>query len=287
MLSQILANELGPRLINTAIAAFMLFIICGISYFLFRKRCDGTRQRQKIKYRIGYIGILIFLLVMVRVWVEGFTHIFTMLSLIAAGIVVTNKENIMNIAGWLIINWRGVFSEGDYIQIQNLSGYVESVKMLGFKLLETKELGDGIATGKTIKVPNGLIITNPIFIFPSEKTLMLQKIEWQVDMINDGLKVAYNVENAIKRIIHEKYATDPSYSIKAVKKNNKMLSTLIDLDPHVDIRLIPDKQDKMMLVISFYCYPKDRALIEKDLVMLKLTPLAAQIQSEPLLDVSE
>ncbi|AHB99143.1 mechanosensitive ion channel [Francisella orientalis] len=40
-----------------------------------------------------------------------------MLRLVAAGLIIVNKETVMNLVGWIIINWRSLFSEGDYIQI--------------------------------------------------------------------------------------------------------------------------------------------------------------------------
>jgi len=222
--------------------------------------------------------MLAFSLVLVRIWVDGFTHLFTMLSLIAAGLVVTNKENIMNIVGWLIINWRGVFSEGDYIKIQNVMGYVESVKLFSFKLIETNEMGEGIATGKTIKVPNGTIITNPIYIFPSTDTLMLQRVEYEITMDSPGLQFAHQAQETVKRVIQETYANGRNYSMKTIQKNNKLLSNLIDLEPKIHFTLIRDKTDKVLLTISFYAYPKDRPTIENRLVLLMVNTAVHQTE---------
>lgn len=82
-----------------------------------------------------------------------------MLGLVAAGLVVTNKESIMNFAGFLIINWRGIFTEDDFIQIQNHIGCVESIQPFYFKLYETTSTNQKQATGRAIKIPNSLVIT--------------------------------------------------------------------------------------------------------------------------------
>lgn len=261
----VFSNEIGVRLVDTAIAAFVSFLIYILISSFMKKRCVGARAQQKVKHRTAYLSIVFFLLMMIHVWVEGFAHVFTMLSLIAAGIVVTNKENIMNLAGWLIINWRGVFSEGDYIQIQSMVGYVEAVKLFTFKLIETRELGDARATGRTIKVPNGLIITNPVYIFPSEKTLMLQHIDYTVSLDEVGLSIAEQLRSLVVTMIQSQYASDPNYSTASIRRYNRPLSKLMHLEPQVTLKLIADKPEKLLLSVLFYSYPRDRSLIEKEI----------------------
>ena len=47
------------------------------------------------------------------------------------------QRDYMNLVGWMIINWRESFAEGDFIQIQNYSGYVSNIGPLYFKIYET------------------------------------------------------------------------------------------------------------------------------------------------------
>lgn len=102
-------SDLILRSINSGFSFFVIGVIVTIIYFLSRGKFDSVRQKSKFKYRLIYIAVFVYLLVLVRIWIEGFTHLFTMLSLVAAGLVVANKESIMNITGWFIINWRGLF----------------------------------------------------------------------------------------------------------------------------------------------------------------------------------
>lgn len=270
MLSQLVVNQLMQRLLSSAISAVIIIVISFVVYMIIRKKFDTQRDKQKLKYRMIYISCIIFLLVMVRVWVEGFSHLFAMLSLIAAGLVVTNKESIMNVMGWFIISWRGVFSVGDYVQIQNMTGLVDSIKLLNFKLIETTELGKAQATGRMIKVPNGLIITNAVTLLPGDKVLSLQTYAIQLDK-NEQLsdKVA-QVDSTLKAKLASLYEGDTKYSLKNIGKHNGSLAKLIDLTPQVILKNIPEHSDKVMLEAQFYCYEKDACEIKQALLALEL-----------------
>ena len=52
--------------------------------------------------------------------------------------------------------------------IQGQTGYVDSIRLLYIKLYETSGLDSGQSTRKIIKIPNSLIITQPIVLVPIE-----------------------------------------------------------------------------------------------------------------------
>ncbi|WP_235826851.1 mechanosensitive ion channel [Facilibium subflavum] len=108
-------NQLFFQGVNTFVSAIAIALLAGIVFLLLKRKVTSKKQMRKIRSRVIYVAIVIFLLALIRIWIDGFSHLFTMLSLVAAGLVITNKENIMNFTGWTIINWRGLFSEGDAI----------------------------------------------------------------------------------------------------------------------------------------------------------------------------
>lgn len=262
-------NDLVGRSINTGLSLLIIIIFSLIVYLFSKKRFDSQRQKSKFKYRIVYISSIAFLLVLVRIWIEGFTHIFTMLSLVAAGLVVANKESIMNITGWLIINWRGLFTSGDGIQILNITGYIVSVKLLYFKIYETTSLGNNIGTGKIIKIPNAMIISNPVIIFTSDDYYLLHSINISVDSAQDIAKLVKYTATAIAKILAAQYKGD-DLSHKKHHKKEVSLSTMISAKPVVELKSLPDKCDVLTLKTSFYCKPQDVTVIEQALMMSHL-----------------
>ncbi len=100
---------------HTATAFIAICMLTTICYFLFRQRLETDKQRQKLRLRLRYIAACIFIIALCQIWVEGVKHIFTALGLVGAGLMISNKETIMNFVGFLIINQRSMFSEGDFI----------------------------------------------------------------------------------------------------------------------------------------------------------------------------
>jgi hypothetical protein len=65
-----------------------------------------------------------------------------MLSLVTKSLVIVNKENVIGFIGWIIMNWRSLFSKGDYIHILNYKGFVTEIRFIHFRIYETIEHGD-------------------------------------------------------------------------------------------------------------------------------------------------
>ncbi|MDF1796385.1 MAG: mechanosensitive ion channel [Coxiellaceae bacterium] len=258
-------SDLIVRAINTGFSLVVIGAITLIIYVFSRKKFDSARQKSKFKYRLIYIAALVYLLILVRIWVEGFSHIFTMLSLVAAGLVIANKESLMNITGWFIINWRGLFSPGDAIQIMNITGYVVSSKLLYFKIYETDSLADNKVTGKIIKLPNAMVISNPVTLFTSDDFFMLQKVSFILKKSDDITSTAEKMTKYAEKLMADS-ATVTSSKAKKDAISRKSLSSMIDLSPTYHLAQYPDQLDNIELTLDFYCTPNDYAKIKTALV---------------------
>lgn len=104
-----LYNEMLFNIISTFINIILITIVASLAFYLLKKRATSTKQIKKIKLRVIYLSIIIFFLVVIKIWLGGITNLFTMLSLVAAGLIIVNKETVMNFVGWIIINWRSYF----------------------------------------------------------------------------------------------------------------------------------------------------------------------------------
>jgi len=263
MLAEFFKSSYGIRMISTAMSAFVLIACVTVLYYLFKNKFHTARKQRQFKLRMAYLGILIFLLVLTRIWVNGFTHVFTMLSLIAAGLVVTNKESIMNFSGWLIINWRGVFSEGDYIQIQGFTGCIDSISTFHFKIIESTSINTGSFTGRVIKVPNSLVINTPFLLFSPEHHCLLQSLSFQLSMSDKIFDIKSKVEDFIKELWKTKY--DDASSFKSLPSHSKYAfqGDSCAFDPCCQMKLVSDKISVVSMTISFYCLPDHMAYFQK------------------------
>lgn len=254
---QEIREQFFDRLLNTSLSATVIFSCAFLLYLFFARKSETKKGKIQLRSRIIYIAIIVFLLVMIRTWVEGFSHLFTMLSLVAAGLVITNKENILNLSAYLIINWRGLFSEGDHIQIQGMTGYVDSIHLMYFKLYETTDLELGQATGKTIKIPNSLVITQPVKTFSAENCLLLcsQKLFLPTDKNPQAFQ--QQAQETIQSLLGERYKNTTAYTKGSLRRKNRALAQLIDLVPTTQLSFSSDNKEQPEITIQFYCYPSD------------------------------
>ncbi len=255
--STMLLNQYLPS-INSTIISFVITTLCFLcGYYFFFKNVHSKKQRNVIRKRFMYVMVVVYIIILAKIWVEGFTHIFTIMSLVAAGLVVTNKESIMNLVAGMIINWRALFVEGDFIQIQTFSGYVASIGFMYFTIYETMSVEQMQATGRTIKIPNNLVITAPLINFSPVSNLCMYKLllsESTGAPLEKQLKLA---EETIAHILDETYLENPCYRLTYLKSHNRALASLMDLQPAIYLVPPTDKQNDLKIAVQFYCFSRD------------------------------
>lgn len=107
--------------------------------------------------------ILILIIVLSWAWMEGVGSILALLTLVAAAMTIVHKELILNFSSWSIIAWRGLFQLGDFVEVGPNIGKVIDLGPMYFTLSESTSLDTGMRpTGRTIRVPNGQVLTNAV-----------------------------------------------------------------------------------------------------------------------------
>jgi small-conductance mechanosensitive channel len=259
--SKALMIQLLPNVNKTVISMVIVALCTLVVYLLFSNKADTKKHRSIIRKRFIYVMLILDILIITKIWVDGFEHIMTVFSLMAAGLVVANKESVMNLIGGLIISWRDLFVEGDFIQIQHYSGYVFSIGIMSFRLYETVSIDKKYATGRTIKIPNSLIITSPVVNFSPDSNLSLHKFFIQCKDERTLAGQLKQVLETIVTIIHHTYKDNPCYKKAYVKSHNRELSHLIDLEPKVFLEQWVDKEVHLRIVVQFYCFSQDHEQI--------------------------
>lgn len=264
MFVKLLNNQFYGNLLDTAI----VFVVLCVIYFLFRvfllRRLSENKAKTKVTARLNYIFILLFLIFIAKIWIEGFTHLFYALSLVSAGLVVTNKETIMNFVGWIVITWRGLFAEGDYIKLGDNAGFVYELGVLYFKVLQSSENFTNNISGKMIKIPNGLIITTPLINFSLETNLVETTQVW-VFTPESNIKLALKLlQKQTEGVISDYYENNERYSLKHIKM---VIAKRINLDVHIKVAINLEKPSGIKLTICYYCFPHDRDILDKTLIL--------------------
>lgn len=256
-MQNVLFREIYGNLVSTLIASLaVLLCYLFINYFFIRK-IEGIRQKRHIRIRSFYVVAIIYLFLMARIWVEGFTHLLAVLGLVSAALVVTNKETIMNFVGWLIITWRELFSEDDLIQIQLYKGYVKSIGILYFSLYEVTDGANGNITGRVVRVPNGLIANNALINFSQTSHLLEQKLTLLITQNSDLEFAIEHVAQSIDAILNDFYKNKKEYNLEYIARKNKRVTNRLSLKADVIIAQRADKPAAMELIARYYAFSSD------------------------------
>ena len=259
-------NSFYSNLISTAIIFLVIVLLYVIFNFFIVRKVRDVRQKQKFRVRAFYVACVIFIVFMERVWVEGFTHLLAVLGLVSAGLVVTNKETIMNFVGWLIITWRGLFSEEDLIQIQQYKGYVKRIGILYVMLYEVTD-ANGDISGRIIRVPNGLVSTNPIINFSQTSNLFEQYVTVLFSSDNDFMALKEKVKALVDAVLTETYKDRQEYSLDYLSKRSRQLPNRVRLTARVSLQPKADNLSTVQMTVRYYCFSRDAEKIQEAILL--------------------
>lgn len=156
-------NELFDRIFFTVIIIFLFFLIRKIINSFFLKRIQTPIYRILWKRIISYTLFFSFLFIIIPLWLPSLQSFSAFLGLFGAGILIINKEIIMNIFGWMYVVIRQPFKLANRIQVGDLTGDVIDIRIFETTLMETKKRDEGgLTTGRVLHVPNMIFLTTPM-----------------------------------------------------------------------------------------------------------------------------
>lgn len=260
------SSLVSANLLNTVISLVVVFVIFLLVNLFFIRKIENLKDKKRIRIRSFYVAVLTFLFLMARIWVDGFMHLVAVLGLVSAGLVVTNKETIMNLVGWLIITWRGVFSEDDLIQIQAYKGYVKSIGMLYITLQEVSDTDFSRLTGKEIKVPNGLTSNNSVINYSQSARLVSCDFQFKLP-VSEVKRTSGLVLSQVEKLLEAYYKGNKSFTQHAITRFDKTLKNKLNLSPVLTIGSDIEMSKPVTCVISFYCFIEDKAVLLEKMTM--------------------
>jgi small-conductance mechanosensitive channel len=152
---------LQRRLLSSLAAIFVLWALRRIVLAIGTRRAEDPRALYRWHKTTSYAFVPLGILVVGRIWFEGFGSIATFLGLLSAGVAIALKDLLVNLAGWGFILWRRPFVAGDRIQIGEHIGDVVDIRIFQFSLLEVGNWVDAEqSTGRLLHVPNGMVLSH-------------------------------------------------------------------------------------------------------------------------------
>ena len=241
--------KLTVTLISISVVVLINKLTAKVILIKSRKRQDSYKWNKTL----GYFSIFLIAIIIFKIWLGNISSLFTMLGLIAAGLTITLKEVILNLAGWVFILWKDPFDWGDRIEIGEYTGDVVDIGMFRFILVETgKWVEDDQSTGRILQVPNSLLLTTPLINTNQGINFIWNEIPFHLTLSSDWEEAKIIIMHAAEKYF-ETIEKKVSRELRSAKK--RYLIHYRKINPKVYTKI---KGDKIQLTLRYLCDPKKR-----------------------------
>jgi small-conductance mechanosensitive channel len=255
-------------LIGSAAAIVGAFLVKFIGDRLI-KRTEDPKERYR-RYKFLNTALLIVVVVaMALLWGRLLKNKSTFFGLIGAGLAIALREPLLSVAGRVFIFAGNMFTVGDRIEINKMSGDVIDV---GFFYTRMMEIGNWItsdqATGRIVQLPNSSIFGTPVFNYTQNFSYLWDQVD---------LPITYDSNlDAATRIMSE---AGTEYTHDFMKKAEQDLEQMrhsflvpkMELKPHVYITF---DSNYVTLTMRYIVDPRQRRAAKTFLFTQMLTKIA-------------
>jgi len=238
----------------SSLIVILIFLLLRVAIIkLVWKKTDDVRLRYLWRKTLTYIFTIIAILLLSNIWFQGITNLGTVLGLLSAGLAITLKDPVLDMAGWLFIIVRRPFSIGDRIQLGDNAGDVIDIRLFQFTLMEIGNWVDAEqSTGRIIHVPNGMVFTNPLANYNKGFNYLWNEIPVLITFESDWRKAKSILLNIAS--MHAAFLSgDAENRIKEASK--KFMISYSKLTPIVYTSI---RDSGILLTIRYLCEPRSR-----------------------------
>jgi small-conductance mechanosensitive channel len=155
-----LSPDIQLKLSGSAAILIALWLLRLVVIRAVYHRTDDVKIRYTWSKSTAYVGGILSVFLVGRIWIAGVGSLATVIGLISAGLAIALRDVVANFAGWVFILVRRPFELGDRIQVGSYAGDVVDIRLFQFSLLEIGNWVDADqATGRLLHVPNGKVLT--------------------------------------------------------------------------------------------------------------------------------
>lgn len=189
------------------IGLFIIKIIKKIITKSYRKRNKDGSQLSFILSILDLLLKIVVLIISLSVMNFNTTSLIAVVSTCGVAIGLALKDSLSNIASGIIIIYNKPFKEGDYIDIDAVSGKVISINIFNTVLWTTDN--------KSVVIPNSTVVNNPVINYDSRPTRRVD-FTFSVAYGSDMKKVSKVILEVIEK--QNKILKDPSPFVRMSKQ---------------------------------------------------------------------
>jgi small-conductance mechanosensitive channel len=255
MLSSLSNRMVLNNLLYTSVIAFLIVLFRWVAVSFLQRRIKDRVSFRQWKINTVYLSVLVFLLIALPLWLPSLQGIAALIGLFGAGILIVNKEILMNISGWFYVIVRRPFEVGNRIGIMGLYGDVIDIRLMDFTIIETThpKLG-GQSTGRVIHIPNSALLTQPLSNASKEFAFNWNEIRVPVTLKSNWQK-ALSIIEAIAAEKVERISDDDE---RLKQSEDRYLIRFNRIRPIVYVEY---REGAILLTIRHLCEPKNRRIL--------------------------
>ncbi len=251
-------QDILSKILISIFVVIILKIIHLIILKIMWKQIEEPKKRYHWKKTLTYIFVFIGFLILGRVWLKAFQSLATFLGLLTAGLAISLKDIITDIAGWIFIVWRRPFEVGDRIEVGNHAGDVIDIRLFQFSLLEIKNWVDADqSTGRIINIPNSKVLTDVLANYSKGFQYIWNEIPVLITFESNWRKAKMILQQIGNK--HAEHLT-PHAQQRLKEASRKFMIFYRNLTPTVYTSV---KESGVMLTIRYLCEPRRRRASEQ------------------------
>ncbi|MBU1975584.1 MAG: mechanosensitive ion channel family protein [Nanoarchaeota archaeon] len=245
------------NLLPKLVIVFVLFIcfkilvsiLKSVFFSRFIKKLDDEGKVENMFKLLRFSAWAMFFIISLSILVGNLGALLTSLGLIGFGLTFALQKPILNFVGWFTIIIKGIYREGDRIQVGEMRGDVIDIQLMNTVLEQLLETSD-IKSKKILTFPNEFVLTSEVINYTKNENYIREELKISITYESDYHKAVH----LLKSIIIDLIKMNKKKYIKKVKaKQMKIDGFLKDISkfskkpvPRIKEeveRLEKDKQD--------------------------------------------
>lgn len=200
-LAEFYMSDLLGHIFNSLVILVLTYVVFEIILSeLVARRIKNARSRYSFRKIMGIIFLLIFAVLVIRIWVQNPQALIVSYGVLAAGAAVALQDVFKSFAGGLLIIINGLYNVGDRIEINNKVGDVIDIGILYTTVFEIRGWVKGDQpTGRITRIPNKAVLTENVNNFTKDHSFIWDEITIPLTYKSDWKKAVEGITKIAKK----------------------------------------------------------------------------------------
>jgi small-conductance mechanosensitive channel len=239
------------------IGTVAVLVLAPVVYWVGRtwidKRVTDRRRHYRDRKFFGTVLTIVAVAALVILWARALQHTGTFLGLIGAGLAIALREPLLSIAGRIAVFAGNMYTVGDRIQVQQMSGDVIDVGAFYTRLMEIGNwIGGDQPSGRILQLPNSQVFGTAVFNYTQNFSYIWDEVKLPITYqsnLDRATRILLDVGNEYTK----EFLQGAEQEVEKMKKY--FLLPDLDLRPHVYVKVT---SNWVQLNMRYLVEPKKR-----------------------------